>query len=264
MRETAKYTKTKILKEQFIPDHVFLYVVKGAINFFDGNKNYLFQAGECGIVRKNRLLKFILEDSKEDFEPIIFCFEQVFLQDFQKKHKTSAIVFKANDAIVEVQKTDLIQNFIQSLNPYYKGVMTLDEAFEDLKYEELLIILLLKQPELTGIFFNYDIPGKVELEEFMHRNFKFNVSNERFAHLTGRSISSFKRDFKTVFDDTPSNWLVKKRLQEAYFLIAQHNKNPSDIFLDLGFEDLSHFSFAFKKMYGQNPTDLTRKKKTSS
>ncbi len=264
MREIAKDTKAKILKEQFIPDHVFLYVAKGAISFFDGNKNYTFKAGECGIARKNCLLKFVLEDSKEDFEPIIFCFEQGFLQDFQKKHKTSATKFKGNDAIIEVQKTYLIQNFIQSLKPYYKGIMQLDEAFEDLKYEELLIILLQKQPELNGIFFNYDIPDKVELEEFMNRNFKFNVSNERFAHLTGRSISSFKRDFKTVFDDTPSNWLVKKRLQEAYFLIAQYNKNPSDIFLDLGFEDLSHFSFAFKKMYGQNPTDLIRKKKTGS
>lgn len=264
MREIAKDTKTEILKEQFIPDHVFLYVAKGAIRFFDGNKNYTFKTGEFAIARKNCLLKFVLEEIKEDFEPIIFCFEHEFLQDFQKKHKITATNFKTNDAIIKVKKTDLIQNFIQSLKPYYRGIMQLDEAFEDLKYEELLIILLQKQPELAAIFFNYDIPGKVELEEFMNRNYKFNVSMERFAHLTGRSISSFKRDFKTIFDDTPGNWLVKKRLQEAYFLIAQQDKNPTDIFIDLGFEDLSHFSFAFKKMYGQNPTDLTRKKKTSS
>jgi len=264
MREVAKDRQTQILKEQFIPDHVFIYVAKGAISFFNGNKNYTVKRGECAIMRKNCLLKFVLEENKEDFDPVIFCFEQEFLQGFQKKHKTSVTYSKSNDAIIRVQQTDFIQNFIKSLEPYYKGIMQLHEAFEDLKYEELLVILLQNQPELTGILFNYDIPGKVDLEKFMNRNFKFNVSNERFAHLTGRSISSFKRDFKTVFGDTPSNWLVKKRLQEAYFLISQHNKTPSDIFLDLGFEDLSHFSFAFKKMYGQNPTDLKLKKNASS
>jgi AraC-like DNA-binding protein len=264
MKEIAKDSKSKILKEQFIPDIVFMYVVNGAISFFDGNKNYTYKPGECGIVRKNRLLKFSIEDNQDIFEPIIFCFEEEFLRSFQKKHKTNTSAFKSNDAIIKISKTDLIKDFIQSLKPYYKGVMELDEAFEDLKYEELLIILLKNEPELAGIFFNYDIPGKLDLEAFMNRNYKFNVSNERFAHLTGRSISSFKREFKTIFNDTPSNWLVKKRLQDAYFLIDKHSKNPSDIYLELGFEDLSHFSFAFKKLYGKNPTDFTPKKKTRS
>ena len=264
MGDLAKDIKSKILKEQFIPDTIFMYIVKGTIEFFDGNKNYTFNAGDCGIARKNRLLKYFIKDSQDGFEPIIFCFEEKFLHKFQIKHKISATNFKEEDAIIKTRKTDLIENFIQSTKPYYKGIMKLDEAFEDLKYEELLIILLKTEPTFTGVFFNYDIPGKVHLEEFMNRNYKFNVSNERFAYLTGRSISSFKRDFKTVFDDTPGNWLLKKRLQEAYFLIDKHEKKPKDVYLDLGFENLSHFSFAFKKQYHQNPTDLIRKKKTSS
>jgi AraC-like DNA-binding protein len=59
-----------------------------------------------------------------------------------------------------------------------------------------------------------------------------------------------------LFNETPSRWLVKKRLEEAHFLITQKNKKPSDIYLELGFEDLSHFSFAFRKQYGQTPTQL--------
>jgi AraC-like DNA-binding protein len=50
--------------------------------------------------------------------------------------------------------------------------------------------------------------------------------------------------------------LVKKRLQEAHFLIEKKNKRPSEIYLDLGFETLSHFSFAFKKQFGLTPTEL--------
>ncbi|MNL11610.1 Virulence regulon transcriptional activator VirF [compost metagenome] len=94
----------------------------------------------------------------------------------------------------------------------------------------------------------------------MLQNYKFNVSLERFAYLTGRSLSSFKRDFVKIFNATPSQWLIKKRLEEAYFLIEKKDKKPSDIYLDLGFENLSHFSFAFKKLFGYAPKELINRK----
>jgi len=122
----------------------------------------------------------------------------------------------------------------------------------------LLIILLQNQSELAGVFFDFDRPEKINLEGFMNRNFKFNVSIERFAYLTGRSISAFKRDFKDIFNTTPSRWLMQKRLQEAHFLIEKKAQKPSDIFQDLGFETLSHFSFAFKKQFKTSPTDLLK------
>tara|TARA_Y100001949_G_C15850860_1_gene270582 strand:- start:275 stop:742 length:468 start_codon:yes stop_codon:yes gene_type:complete len=149
-----------------------------------------------------------------------------------------------------------MKNFILSIQPYYTGVMQLDEAFQDLKYQELLIILLQQQPELASVFFDFRKPGKIDLEEFMTRNYKFNVSTERFAFLTGRSISAFKRDFKEIFNDTPSHWLTQRRLQEARFLIEEENKKPSDFYLSLGFESLSHFSVAFKKQYGITPSEV--------
>ena len=145
--------------------------------------------------------------------------------------------------------------------PYYNRAGKIDKAFADVKREELLIILLRNQPKLAGIFFDYGIPEKINLEEFMNRNYKFNVSIQRFAYLTGRSLSAFKRDFSRTFNNTPNHWLVQKRLQEAHFLIGEKNKKPSEIYLDLGFEDLSHFSFAFKKLFGLTPTDLAQQNK---
>ena len=152
--------------------------------------------------------------------------------------------------------------FIHSLKQYYNhGII--NEPFADVKREELLIILLQNQPELAGVFFDYGIPEKINLEEFMNRNFKFNVSMQRFAYMTGRSLSAFKRDFKTIFNETPGRWLVQKRLEEAYFLIDKKDKKPSDFYLDLGFEALSHFSFAFKKLFGLTPTELIEQKKNN-
>jgi AraC-like DNA-binding protein len=49
---------------------------------------------------------------------------------------------------------------------------------------------------------------------------------------------------------------LKRRLQEAHYLIKEKGQPPSDVYLELGFEDLSHFSFAFKKTYGVAPSRI--------
>jgi AraC family transcriptional regulator, exoenzyme S synthesis regulatory protein ExsA len=256
MRTIADDTSRNVLNEQFIPDNVFIYLAKGAIRVFDGNKSISFKAGDACIARKNRLAKYELLDSKDGFEPIFFCFDEPFLQNFQKKTGLKQKQSTSKDTFIEIQKSELLESFIQSIKPYYKGVMQLDEAFEDLKYEELLIILLKKQPELAEVLFDFRKPGKTDLEEFMMKNYKFNVTLQRFSFLTGRSLSAFKRDFNTIFNDTPSNWLIQKRLEEAYYLIAKKKQKPSEIYLDLGFEDLTHFSFVFKKKYGLPPSKV--------
>ncbi|UBM59565.1 AraC family transcriptional regulator [Marinilongibacter aquaticus] len=259
MRTITDDIRTNILQEQYIPDHLFIYVLKGAIRVFDGNKSLSYQAGDACIARKNRLAKYELLPSKEPFEPILFCFDEPFLLEFREKHAIKAEPVASKETFLEVKKSSLIDSFIQSIKPYYKGAMELDEAFEDLKYEELLIILLKNRPELTNLLFDFRKPGKIDLEDFMVQHYKFNVSVSRFAYLTGRSLSAFKRDFKAIFNETPSRWLVERRLQEAYFLMDKKAQKPSDIYTDLGFESLSHFSTSFKKAYGYTPSILASK-----
>jgi len=72
----------------------------------------------------------------------------------------------------------------------------------------------------------------------------------QFAKLTGRSLATFKRDFKKVFAAAPEKWLLQKRLEMAHYLIGQRKQTPATAYLEAGFENLSHFSTAFKKFFG--------------
>lgn len=243
-----------ISPEQFIAEHFFLYLAKGKINGYDGNKKQTLNAGEYCLVIKNHLARYNKEKAENEFEKVVIIFDEVFLKKFQEKHNTAVIKFKAEKAFLKLKKSELIPSFIQSLAPYYNHSGKIDSSFADIKREELLTILLHNQPELAGILFDYGIPEKINLEAFMNKNFKFNVSIQRFAYMTGRSLSTFKRDFKEIFNETPNRWLVQKRLQEAHFLIDKKSKKPTEIYLDLGFENLSHFSYAFKKQFGYSPT----------
>jgi len=254
------YLIEEISPEQFIPEHTLVYVIKGIINVYDGDKNITLKSGNCCLARKNRLARYKKEKEDDELEKVFVFFDEKFLRMFQEKHQAKATRFSSPDTFVKINPNELLPVFIRSLLPYYHHGGQIDAAFSDVKREELLLILLQNQPELAGVFFDYGIPEKINIEEFMNRNYKFNVSLDRLAFLTGRSLSSFKRDFKATFNDTPSHWLVQKRLQEAYFLIEKKNEKSSDIYFDLGFEDLSHFSFAFKKLFGLAPTELTRQR----
>ncbi|WP_165759116.1 helix-turn-helix domain-containing protein [Niastella yeongjuensis] len=87
----------------------------------------------------------------------------------------------------------------------------------------------------------------------MERNFRFNIPISKFAELSGRSLSTFQRDFKKEFGMTANTWLRKRRLQAASQLLKE-NKKPSDIYLSLGFEDLSHFSRSYKQEFNVSPS----------
>ena len=90
----------------------------------------------------------------------------------------------------------------------------------------------------------------------MEKNFMFNMPMERFGYLTGRSLSTFNRDFKKMYSVTPQKWLTQKRLALAHYQLVEMKKKPVDVYLEVGFEDMSHFSSAFKKQYGYAPTRL--------
>lgn len=245
-----------ISPEQIVPEHFFLYILQGTMLVYSGEKHYEVVPGDCCIARKNHLLRYNKYQLNGDFKKIVIVLDEPFLRNFLTKHSSAFGTAEQHDAIVTIKSDSLLDSFIQSLAPYYKGEAEIEETFAELKREELLLILLQKNPALAAVFFNFGAPEKINIEEFMSRNFRFNISLERFAFLTGRSLSAFKRDFRMAFNETPGRWLTRKRLEEAYFLIHTQSQKPRDFYLDLGFEDLSHFSFAFKKQFGQSPTDL--------
>jgi len=250
------YIGPEISPEQFIAEHFFLYIAKGVINGYDGHHSSTLKAGEYAIVRKNHLARYNKERVDGEFEKVVIILDEAFLKKVQGTLQADTIASKPESAFLKLVDDERIADFIDSLMPYYNGFGIISQDVADTKRIELLQLLLQVRPDLLNILFDFGKPEKIDLEAFMNRNYKFNASIERFAYLTGRSRSAFKRDFKELFNDTPNRWLIKKRLKEAYFLITKKSMKPSAIYLDLGFEDLSHFSFAFKKTFGQTAKQL--------
>lgn len=245
--------------EQFAPEHVFSYQISGTLTISNGEKEHVFKAGDYRFIRRNQLIKFIKQPPADGvFKSISVYLDQPTLRNFAMEHGYQADHSKSQDAgpIIALQGGSLVKGFMDSLMPYSEDDQLIDDALQALKVREAIMILLRSSPVMKDILFDFSEPGKIDLEAFMNRNFHFNVQLNRFAYLTGRSLATFKRDFEHIFHTSPSRWLQQRRLQEAHYLIKEKGRMASDVYLEIGFEDLSHFSFAFKKMYGIAPSRL--------
>jgi AraC-like DNA-binding protein len=244
--------------EQFVPEHILSYQLAGTLTAYDGSTKQVFGPGSLRLSKRNRLLKFNKQPPEQgEFKSLSLYLDQETLRSFSLEYGYQADKHPAgNEAVAALSMTPLFNSYFDSLQPYEQLAEPGNEALLTLKVREAIMLLLKSNPELKDVLFDFSEPGKIDLEAFMSRNFHFNVQLKRFAYLTGRSLATFKRDFEKIFQLSPSRWLQQRRLQEAHFLIKEKGKAPSEAYLEVGFEDLSHFSFAFKKMYGVAPSRI--------
>lgn len=250
----ACYTAKSRSVENFVPAHTACYVQSGVLEFQLPDTRLCFKAGESFFVKGNslaRTTKYPGEDG--EFRSISVYFNQDMLKDFAAENN---LIKDTHCAVVPevtaLQDDKMLTNYFTSLSVYEAGQVP--EALLHVKLSEGLILLLARYPELKNVLLDFSTPGKIDLEEFMVRNYKFNVEMKHFAHLTGRSLAAFKRDFEKIFHTSPSRWIQQKRLEEARYLIKDKGMKPSEVYLEVGFENLSHFSFAFKKSFGVAPS----------
>lgn len=120
----------------------------------------------------------------------------------------------------------------------------------------MLIILLEQKLQLVPILFDYAPAWRAYLMEFMNGNYLGDLSIEEFAHYSGRSLSTFKREFAEVSGgDTPARWIMRRRLEDAMAMLKK-GIAASDVYVRVGFKSLSHFSTAFKRRFGVVPSQI--------
>jgi AraC-like DNA-binding protein len=243
--------------EQFVTEHVLSYQIAGSLTLSDGTQDHISREGDFRFSRRNSLVKFNKQPPENgDFKSISVYLDQETLRNFSLEYGYQANSHAQGNSFIALKPDKLLRSFVNSLMPYQEFQPPANPYLMSLKLKEAILILLQTHPEMKEILFDFSEPGKIDLEGFMNRNFHFNVQLKRFAYLTGRSLATFKRDFEKIFHISPSRWLLQRRLEEAHYLIKEKGKAPSEVYLEIGFEDLSHFSFAFKKAFGIAPSRI--------
>ncbi len=253
------YFNTSRVGEHFVADHIFSYLVSGSLVVNDGRQQHTFGEGEFLFIRRNQLANYTKQPGRSgEYKTVSIYFDQKTLRELAAAYGYAAGQRSAGPSIIKLKSHHVYRGFVESLLPYLEAGPLNDPALIALKVKEALLTLLKVNPELKDVLFDFSEPGKIDLEGFMQQNYRFKARLSQYAYLTGRSLATFKRDFEKLFHTSPSRWLVQRRLEEAYFQIREKGKRPSEVYHELGFEDFSHFSHAFRRAFGQPPSQLRK------
>jgi AraC-like DNA-binding protein len=245
--------------EQFNSEHTMGYIISGSTQFLTALGDSTFGAGSMGLARRNMLIKTTKTPPPGgQFKSISLRFSRETLQRYATTHPIGNVQPYEGPGMHSLDGDPFIKGFFDSLIPYFESKRPFSESIVEIKTQEAIELLLQHDPLLRNLLFDFTEPYKIDLKDYMERHFRFNVSMTHFAKVTGRSLATFKRDFERTFSTSPGKWLQHRRLQEAYRLLKSGTSSPSDVYLDVGFENMSHFSFAFKKAFGQTPGALAK------
>jgi AraC-like DNA-binding protein len=245
-------------REILLEHHSLVRVISGQMSVTQADDSYTFVAGDTLLLPRNQLSTITKQPrGGKSFRSVMMTFTTKRLKELYAADSYRSLKPHTHK-IRPFPKHPLLDSVFASLEPYFELASELPANLVSLKLEETIAILRTLDSEIDTLLSDFSDPGKIDLAEFMEKHFMVNMPMDKFGHLTGRSLNTFKRDFQKAFNTTPQKWLTQRRLELAYYHLTQNQRKPVDIYLEVGFENLSHFSFAFKKYYGYPPTAVSR------
>lgn len=155
-----------------------------------------------------------------------------------------------------VGSSDIIAKFIESLEFYFNNPSLVNNDLLELKIKEL-ILLLIQTKNITSILelvSDLYSARSVHLKNIIELHLYSNLGVEELAKLSNLSLSSFKREFKTEFNDSPNNYINSKKIEKAKELLKITPMPISEIAYEVGFNDPLYFTRIFKNKIGASPT----------
>jgi AraC-like DNA-binding protein len=243
--------------EQFVPHHVLAYQFSGETHIQHQNGKLVLKKNQMLLAQKNQLAKSIkIPAADEAYKIISVIITDAALQQYALDSSIHRNKNYTGEKNLLLKPDALLKSYFQSLLPYAEQSEKISKNLAAIKTNEGIALLLQLKSSLKSFLFDFSEPYKIDLEKFMLQNYHYNVPIEHFAKLTGRSLAAFKRDFGSIFQTPPRKWLQEKRLEEAYNLIQQKKGKPTEIYLEVGFENLSHFYTSFKQKFGVTPASI--------
>ena len=251
------YESTKEISKQqiLLNKNTFSFLQEGTKEVFFDNSSYsidnsqflLMKSGHCLMTEK-------LSSVEEKYKSILFFFSNdsvlKFIRKFELEKKDTEVYYSTY-----LFKYDaFIKGFANSILDISKLSKSIQKNILAAKFEEIMLYLI----EFKGVDFLYSLINNSDNQnqkfiQTVESNQLNKLSLKELSFLSNMSVSTFKREFEKHFHNSPSKWFQEKRLEHAAFLLKNKSKRPSDIFEEIGYENLSNFIQAFKMKFGLTP-----------
>ncbi|NDV22481.1 helix-turn-helix transcriptional regulator [Desulfovibrio sp. JC022] len=250
---------SEIRHEVCVSQHSLVFVLEGTKYIHSADGDMVVRKGEAFFCRKGcHLMSEMIPENGGTFDTVLFFFDDPMFANFVNLLSVKKInSTRLERSAFNIKVADPVGIYLASMLSLFDSPLGRNNDFLRLKVEELLhyICITPGNDEFLSFLISCRDVGREDLSVVMERYFNKNISLETIAELSGRSLSSFKREFKKTFDTTPARWIRQRRMSWAEQLIRNSNKNITEISYESGYESLSHFSTLFRKNYGVTPRE---------
>jgi len=271
------FGKSFLQKMVIAPPHRYDFPVEERACFLyvlNGDMRYRFKGDETRIQTNHSLLLNCVESGKQiqssqerqGGEVVIVTFhpeilKQVYQQELPAIVQPSKTI--SNQSSSTINNDFLIQKYIEGLLFYFENPSLVSDEILVLKMKE--IILLLSQTResdnIQTILSQLFSPTKFTFKQIIAAHLFSQINVEELAQKTNLSVSSFKREFKKLYNDSPANYIKTKRLEKAAELLLASDQRISEIAFDCGFNDSANFTKSFHEKFGVSPTNYRKQKR---
>jgi len=241
----------------FFEENAVIYILEGDKLFSSSNSEVRVQKGDVLFVKRGYYL--MSESTNEAYRSLVFFIDDKLLKDFVSQNLELFDKQKEEvdipTLLLTLKSNETFGKYVESILPYFKNKTIYLEQFLKLKMQELLLHLLEfdKNNHLKKLLFSIFIGQKASIEEVVQNFYQKPLTLSEFAKLSGRSLSSFKREFSQIYGIAPGQWIKNKKLEHAAFLLKNKIGNVEEVAESIGYESVSHFIKNYKTKFGTTP-----------
>lgn len=248
-------TSQEISKQQIIlSKNTFSFLSEGTKEVFFDNSSYAIDNSKFLLMKSGHCLMTEKLSNAHSYKSFLFFFSNEMVFNFIRKFEFNFTTPQHSNSVSSFQYDTFIKKFVESLIEISKLSKNVQQKLLVLKFEEIMLYLT----ELHGLHFLFSL---INNSDDQMQNFTRTIESNQLKRLTlkelsflcNMSLSSFKREFIKHYHESPIKWFQDKRLEYASHLLKNEQKRPSDIFMEVGYENLSSFIQAYKIKYGVTP-----------
>ena len=163
---------------------------------------------------------------------------------------------EVKEQVKTITPDDIITKFIESIEFYFENPVLVNDDLLELKIKELILLLIQTENASSILELVEELysPRVANLKKVINLHQYQNLSIEKLATLCGLSVSSLKREFREIYNDSPGNYLNLKKIEKAKELLQVSDLSVSEISYEIGFNDPYYFTRIFKKKEGIPPS----------